>query len=155
MFKLPENLTIGAQVEGVSDEEITAFESSLPQHSRVLVGLNFDHRYEDFEADCAKADVALRQISELTAWPEYPQFVTPDPDGLPIAWVSYVASPEWQFIAIVLGGLFLLPILGAFSLWVVDKLFPGFTELLTMLGFMIVMFLVMSFVPKMLSPAKG
>ena len=154
MFRLPATLTVGRQYQALSHAEVSAFESSLPQHSRVLVGMVFAERYSGFETDCARADTALQQVAGLSAWPEFPQFVTPDPDGQPIAWVSYVASPEWQIIGIILGGIFLLPILGAFSLWVVEKIIPGFTEMITTIVMLAIFAGTMLFTPKFLVPAK-
>ena len=44
-FRLPETLVAGQLYQG----DVTAFESSLPQHSRMLVGLVFAERYDGFE----------------------------------------------------------------------------------------------------------
>lgn len=154
-FRLPANLGIGQQYTAVSPGDVTALEESLPSGSRVLVGLVFAERYDGFEADCERANEALLALEGLYPWPDYPRFVTPDEDGEPIAWVSYQSSPAWwTIILITLGGIFLLPILSVLPMFIIDLLFPGFMEIITMVVMLMIMGGVMLFMPKMLAPAK-
>lgn len=154
-FRLPTNLVVGQQYQVVAPEAVTALESSLPHGSRILVGLVFAERYEGFEEDCERAELELRKQAGLFPWPEYQRFVTPDPDGEPIAWVSYQSSPVWwTFLLITLGGIFLLPILSALPMKVIDWLFPGAMEAITMIVMLMVVGGIMLFMPKILAPAK-
>jgi len=154
-FRLPANLQIGQQYTAVSPGDVSALEESLPPDSRILVGLVFAERYEGFEADCERAEAALQAEEGLSTWPDYPRFITPDPDGQPIAWVSYQSSPVWwTLILITLGGIFLLPILSVLPVWIIDKLFPGAMDMITMVVMLMVVGGIMLFMPKMLAPAK-
>jgi len=154
-FRLPANLAIGQQYTAVSPGDVTALEESLPSSSRILVGLVFAERYDGFEADCERANEALLAAEGLYAWRDYPRFVTPDEDGQPIVWVSYQSSPVWwTFILITLGGIFLLPILSVLPVWIIDKLFPGAMEMITMVVMLMIVGGIMLFMPKMLAPAK-
>ena len=154
-FRLPANLTVGQQYQAVSPGDVAALEAYLPSSSRMLVGLVFAERYSGFEEDCERAEVELQKQAGLSPWPEYQRFVTPDPDGEPIAWVSYLSSPVWwTWILIILGGIFILPIIGTFSLWITEQMFPGLIQAIGMVvGLMIVGGLVI-FMPKLLAPAK-
>ncbi len=153
-FRLPASLTIGGQYQVVGPEDVTTLEESLPPRSHVLVGLVFTERYEGFDADCERAETALREAG-LPAWPELGRLVTPDPDGEPVVWISYLSSPAfWTPILIAIGSIFLLPIAGLLPLWITEKLFPGMTEMLTMLAVLGVMGGMMLFMPKMLKGGK-
>ncbi|MBA7701241.1 hypothetical protein ES703_109974 [subsurface metagenome] len=151
-FKLPANLGIGRQYGELTPDSVTALEESLPADSRLLVGLVFSERYEGFEADCERANQRLLEEPGLSPWPEYPgQFVTPDADGEPIAWVSYQSSPAWwTIILLILGGIFILPIIGGFGAWIIDLMFPGFTEIIMLVAIGGLMF----FLLPMLKPAE-
>ena len=154
-FRLPANLAIGQQYQAVSPGDVATLEAYLPSSSRMLVGLVFAERYDGFEEDCQLAELELQKQAGLSTWPEYTQFVTPDPDGQPIAWVSYQSSPVWwTFILITLGGIFLLPILSVLPMWIIDKMFPGAMDMITMVVMLMVVGGVMVFLPKMLAPAK-
>jgi len=154
-FRLPPNLAIGQQYGQVIPTGVTALEESLPSGSRMLVGLVFERRYEGFEGDCERAEAELLRQAGLSMWPEYSRFVTPDPDGEPIAWVSYQSSPAWwTILLVILGGIFILPIIGSFGAWIIDLMFPGITELLTLGILVFVMFLVIRPMTKSLAPAK-
>jgi len=154
-FRLPATLMVGQQYQMASPGDVTALEAYLPASSRVLVGLVFAERYDGFEDDCERADQELRKQAGLSLWPEYPQFVTPDPDGQPIAWVSYVSSPAWWVvILVILGAIFLLPIIGTFSLWVIEKMFPGFMETISMVVGLVVVGGIMFFMSKQMAPAR-
>ena len=100
-FRLPTNLGIGRQYQVASPISVTALEESLPADSRLLVGLVFSERYEGFEEDCLRAEAALQGQPGLSMWPELDHFITPDPDGEPIAWVSYQSSPAWWTIILL------------------------------------------------------
>jgi len=155
-FRLPSNLAVGRQYQVGSLGDVEVLESSLPPASRLLVGLVFERRYEGFEADCERAEQELRKIEGLRTWPELDGFVTPDPDGEPIAWVSYVSSPTWwAWIAGILGGIFLLPIVAILPFWIIEKLFPGLTEAL--MAFMTMGLVAMIALPmvKSLRPSEG
>lgn len=150
-FRLPANLTIGKQYGEVVPDYVTALEQSLPANSRMLVGLIFSERYSSFEEDCSKAEVALRGQPGLSMWPELDHFITPDENGEPIAWVSYQSSPAWwTIILLILGGIFILPIIGGFGAWIVDLLFPGFNEIIML----VVIGGLMFFLLPMLKPAE-
>ena len=154
-FRLPANLTIGQQYTAVSPGDVAALEAYLPRSSRMLVGLVFAERYDGFEEDCERAEARLEVEAGLSPWPEYDRFVTPDPDGEPIAWVSYQSSPVWwTFLLITLGGIFLLPIISVLPLWIIEKLFPGVTEMITMIVMLMIVGGIMLFMPKLLAPAK-
>jgi hypothetical protein len=154
MFRLPANLTIGSQYQLVSSGEVTALEEALPPRSRVLVGLVFAERYEDFTKDCELAETALKEAG-IPTWPEYDRFITADPDGEPIVWVSYVSSPAWwTIILLILGGAFLLPILAALPMKIVEWLFPGTMDIITTLVVVGILGGVMMFMPKMLKGGK-
>lgn len=154
MFRLPGNLAIGGQYQMLSADDVAVLENSLPPRSRVLVGLVFAERYDGFLEDCERAEIALREAG-IPTWPEYGSLVTPDPDGEPIVWISYQSSPAfWVPILLIIGSIFLLPILSALSGWVIDKLFPGAMELITMVVMLGVVGGVMMFMPKMLKPAR-
>ena len=154
-FRLPANLTIGQQYTAVSPGDVAALEAYLPRSSRMLVGLVFAERYDGFEEDCERAEARLEAEAGLSPWPEYDRFVTPDPDGEPIAWVSYQSSPVWwTFLLITLGGIFLLPIISVLPLWIIEKLFPGVTEMITMIVMLMIVGGIMLFMPKLLAPAK-
>ncbi|GAJ16140.1 unnamed protein product, partial [marine sediment metagenome] len=91
----------------------------------------------------------------FSTWPDYPRFVTPDPDGEAVAWISYKSSPAWwTIILIILGGMFALPIIAAFGTWIIDLMFPGFVETITMIITLVAIGGLMLFLPKMLAPAK-
>ena len=151
MFRLPANLVVKEQYEVVSPVSITALEENLPSNSRMLVGLVFSERYSGFEEDCSRAEVALREQPGLSMWPELDHFITPDENGEPIAWVSYQSSPAWwTIILLILGGIFILPIIGGFGAWIIDLLFPGFTEIIMLVAIGGLMF----FLLPMLKPAE-
>jgi len=138
----------------VSTEDVTVLEDSLPPSSRVLVRLTFAERYDGFLEDCEKAEDALREAG-IPTWSEYDRLVTPDPDGEPVAWISYLSSPAyWMPILLIIGSIFLLPILSILPVWIVDKLFPGTTELITMVIMLGILGGVMMFMPKMLKGEK-
>ncbi len=150
MFRLPPNLSVGGQYQVVTPGDVAALEEQLPPRSRILVKLSFAERYEGFVEDCEKAEEALKEAG-IPVWPEYDRLVTPDPDGEPVAWVSYVSSPAWwTIILLILGGIFLLPILAAIPMWIVDWLFPGLIDLISTLVVMGIMFGFMMIMPKML-----
>lgn len=154
-FRLPTNLAVGQQYTAVSPGDVAALEGSLPSSSRMLVGLVFAERYDGFEEDCERAEAALQAEAGLAPWPEYQRFVTPDPDGEPIAWVSYQSSPVWwTVILVILGGIFLLPIISVLPLWIIEKMFPGATEMITMVIMLVIVGGIMLFLPKMLKPAE-
>ena len=154
MFRLPHNLGIGGQYQMAAPEGVTAMEEQLPPHSRILVGLVFAERYEGFLEDCEKAEAALREAG-IPGWPEYDRLVTPDPDGEPVVWISYQSSPAfWTPILLILGGIFLLPILGVLGTWIVNLLFPGVVDLISNLVILGIMVGVMMFMPKMLKGGK-
>lgn len=154
-FRLPTNLTVGQRYTAVSSGDVAALESYLPASSRMLVGLVFAERYDGFEEDCAQAELELQKQAGLSPWPEYQRFVTPDPDGEPIAWVSYQSSPAWwTILLVILGGIFLLPIVSVLPVWIIDLMFPGFTEMIGMIVMLLMVGGVMLFVPKMLKPAE-
>ena len=154
-FRLPTNLAVGQQYTAVSPGDVTALEEVLPANSRMLVGLVFAERYDGFEDDCERAEAALQAEAGLAPWPEYQRFVTPDPDGEPIAWVSYQSSPAWwTVILVILGGIFLLPIIGSFGMWVIEKMWPGFMETISMVVMLMVVGGIMVFMPKLTAPAK-
>ena len=155
-FRLPANLGIGQEYTAVNPGDVTALEEALPASSRMLVGLVFSKRYEGFEEDCERANEALLAQPGLLTWPECPeQFVTPDADGNPIAWIHYQSSPSWwMIILITLGGIFLLPILSVLPVWIIDLMFPGLTELLTLGIIMFIMFLVIRPMTKSLTEGE-
>ena len=154
-FRLPANLAIGQQYQAASPGDVAALEAYLPSSSRLLVGLVFAERYEGFEADCERAEVALRQQTGLSMWPELDRFIIPDPDGEPVVWVSYQSSPAWwTWILIILGGIFLLPIVSVLPVWIIEKLFPGFMETITMVVMLMIVGGIMLFMPKLMAPAK-
>ena len=155
-FRLPANLSIGQEYTAVSPSDVATLEAYLPSSSRMLVGLVFSERYEGFEADCERAEEELRKEAGLLPWPEYPQrFVTPDIEGQPIVWIHYQSSPVWwTWILIILGGIFLLPIISAFPAWIIGKMFPGVTDLLILGIIMFVMFLIIRPMTKELAPLE-
>jgi len=154
-FRLPTNLTIGQQYVAVSPGDVAALESYLPSSSRMLIGLVFAERYAGFEEDCERAELELQKQAGLSPWPELGCFITPDPDGESIVWVSYLSSPVWWVILLaILGTIFILPILGALPFWIIDKMFPGTMELISMVVVLMVVGGIMLVVPKMLKPAK-
>ena len=157
-FRLPANLGVGQQYVAVSPDasaDIDALEASLPSSSRMLVGLVFTERYEGFEADCVRAETALQEYLGLSPWPELGYFITPDPDGEPIAWVSYLSSPSFfTIILLILGGIFLLPIIGALPVFIIDLMFPGFTEIIGMVVMLLVVGGIMLFMPKLMPKEK-
>ena len=153
-FRLPLNLTINMQYAAMSPITVTALEEALPANSRMLVGLVFAERYSGFEEDCLRAEAALREQPGLSMWPELDNFITPDEDGEPIAWVSYVSSPAWwTILLVILGGAFLLPIISVLPVWIIDLMFPGFNEMIGMIVMLMVVGGLMLFLPKLL-PAK-
>jgi len=150
-FRLPANLGIGQQYTAVSPSDVAALEASLPPSSRILVGLTFAERYDGFEEDCVRAEAALQGQAGLSPWPELGGFITPDPDGEPIAWVSYVSSPVWwTIILVILGGVFLLPIVSVLPVWIIDLMFPGFKEMIGMVVMLLVVGGIMVFMPKLM-----
>jgi hypothetical protein len=155
MFRLPPNLVVAQNYGIITPEAVVPLEVSLPPRSRVLIGLVFERRYEGFERDCQKAEEELRKLPGLLPWPELSNFVTPDEDGQPVVWIHYLSSPVWwAILLVILAPIFLLPILGAFGMWVVEKMFPGITEAITMIVMLMVVGGIMVFMPKMLAPAK-
>ena len=154
-FRLPVNLGIGQQYTAVSPGDVATLESYLPPNSRVLVGLVFSERYGGFEEDCELAEAALREQAGLSMWPELDRFIIPDADGEPIAWVSYQSSPAWwTIILLILGGIFLLPILSVLPVFIIDLMFPGFVETISMVVMLMVVGGIMLFIPKAMAPAK-
>ncbi len=155
-FRLPTNLTIGQQYVAVSPGDVAALESYLPSSSRMLIGVVFSERYDGFEEDCERANERLLEEPGLLTWLEYPgQFVTPDADGNPIAWIHYQSSPVWWVILLaILGTIFILPIIGVLPFWIIDKMFPGTMELISMVVVLMIVGGIMLVVPKMLKPAK-
>jgi len=154
MFRLPPNLAVGGQYQVTDTGDVATLENSLPSQSRMLVGLVFAERYEGFLEDCERAEAALIEAG-IPPWPEYGRLVTPDPDGEPVVWISYQSSPAfWVPILLLIGSIFLLPILGTFSMWIVDKLFPGVMELITMVVVLGMIGGVMMFMPKMTKEKK-
>ncbi|MBA7698617.1 hypothetical protein ES703_107296 [subsurface metagenome] len=154
-FRLPAGLGIGQEYTAVSPSDVTALEEALPPSSRMLVGLVFAERYSGFENDCERANAALLAQPGLSTWPELDRFVTPDPDGQPIVWIHYQSSPSWwMIILITLGGIFLLPILSVLPVWIIDLMFPGFVETISMVVMLMVVGGIMLFMPKLMAPAK-
>jgi hypothetical protein len=133
-FRLPANLELGQHYQAEGSSSISALEESLPHGSRMLVGLTFTERYDGFEADCERANERLLQQEGLYPWPEYPQqFVTPDPDGEPVAWVHYQSSPAWFVpILVILGGIFLLPVFTTIGFWITEQIIPGIGPIITL-----------------------
>jgi hypothetical protein len=69
--------------------------------------------------------------------------------------VSYVSSPAWwTIILLILGGAFLLPILAALPMKIVEWLFPGTMDIITTLVILGILGGVMMFMPKMLKGGK-
>lgn len=155
-FRLPVNLTIKQQYVVAETGDIDALEVSLPSSSRMLVGLVFSERYSGFEEDCEKANDELLKEFGLATWPEYSKFVTPDQDGEPIAWISYQSSPAWwTIILLILGGIFILPIIGVLPLWIAELMIPGFFEAITSIVTLVIMGGFMLLIPKMLKSPEG
>lgn len=149
-FRLPGNLAIGGQYQAVSIGDVAVLEEALPSRSRMLVGLVFTERYDGFLEDCERAEIALREAA-IPLWPENGRLVVPDPDGEPVVWVSYQSSPAfWTPILVIIGGIFLLPILSVLPVWVIDKLFPGVMDLISSVVVLGIMGGMMAFMPKML-----
>ena len=147
-FRLPASLGIGGQYQPVSPGDVAVLEEALPPRSRVLVGLVFAERYDGFLEDCQRAETALREAG-IPAWPEYNRLVTPDPDGEPVAWISYQSSPVfWTPILLIIGGIFLLPILSSSAMWLIEHLFPGATDIINMVVMLVIIGGVMKFMPK-------
>ena len=145
-FRLPVNLEIG-QYQAVGSSSISALEESVPHSSRMLVGLVFSNRYDGFEADCERANVRLSQEEGLYPWPEYPAFVTPDPDGEAVAWITYQSSPAWFIpILVKLGSMFLLPIVSMLGFFVTEKIWPGVGDLVSLAVLMGIGWLIYSIV---------
>lgn len=154
MFRLPANLTIGGQFQPADPESVTALENQLPPNSRILVRLAFAERYEGIFSDCERAEAALREAG-IPGWPELSSLVTPDPDGEPVVWVSYVSSPAfWTVILVILSGIFLLPILSALPIWIIDKMFPGVMDMIASVITLFVLGGLVMMIPKMLSSGK-
>ena len=154
-FRLPAGLGIGQQYTAVSPGDVAALEAYLPSGSRMLVGLVFSERYDGLEDDCERAELELRNQAGLLPWPELDRFVTPDPDGEPVAWVSYQSSPAWwTMILLILGGIFILPIIGVLPLWITELIIPGFFETITTLVTLVIVGGIMLFIPKVMAPAK-
>ncbi len=157
-FRLPANLGVGQQYVAVSPDasaDVDALEASLPSGSRMLVGLTFAERYEGFEEDCVRAEAALQEQSGLLPWSELGYFITPDEDGEPIAWVSYLSSPSFfTIILIILGAIFLLPILSVLPVFIIDLMFPGFVEMIGMVVMIMVVGGIMLFMPKLMPKEK-
>lgn len=154
MFRLPGNLIIGGQVQLTEPWGVAAMEEQLPPCSRILVGLVLAERYAGFEEDCERAEQALRDAG-IPVWPEYDRRVTADPDGDTVVWISYQSSPAfWTPILLILGSIFLLPVLGILGVWVVDKLFPGLVDIISTLVVLGLMLGVMTLLPKMLQGGK-
>jgi hypothetical protein len=148
-FRLPANLGIGGQYQSATPGDVAVLEEALPPRSRVLVGLAFAERHGGFLEDCERAETALREAG-IPSWPEYNRLVTPDPDGEPVVWISYQSSPAfWTPILLIIGSVFLLPVLSVLPVWVIDKLFPGAMDLITMVVMLGIMGGVMMFMPKM------
>ena len=154
-FRLPPGLGAVAQVPVSTDSDVVALESTARPRTRILVGLVLEERYQAMEEDIARAEAELRNTAGLLPWPEHPQFLTLDPDGEPVVWVSYLSSPAWwPWIIGIVGGMLLVPIIAILPLWIIEALFPGFTEMITMLVVMGMMFVMMMFLPRMLAPPK-
>ncbi len=155
-FRLPSNLAVGRQYQVGSLGDVEVLENSLPPASRLLVALAFERRYEGFEADCERAEQELRKIEGLRTWPELDRFVTADEDQ-PVVWIHYLSSPAWwAWIAGILGGIFLLPIIAVFPFWIIEKLFPGFTEALVALMTMgLVAMIALPMVKSLSRPSEG
>ena len=157
-FRLPANLAVGQQYVAVSPDasaDVDALEASLPSGSRMLVGLVFTERYDGFIEDCLRAEAALQAQAGLSPWPELGYFITPDADGEPIAWVSYLSSPAWwTILLVILGGVFLLPIIGALPVWIIDLMFPGFAEMIGMVVMIMVVGGIMLIMPKLMPKEK-
>ena len=153
-FRLPLGLRVVARVPVASDSDIAACESSTYPRTRILVGLVLEELYQGIEEDIARAEAELRNTAGLLPWPEHPQFLTLDPDGEPVVWVSYLSSPAWwPWIIGIVGGMLLVPIIAILPLWIIDALFPGFTEMITMLVVMGMMFVMMMFCLLYTSPS--
>ncbi|GAI64365.1 unnamed protein product [marine sediment metagenome] len=154
MFRLPANLGVGQEYVAVSPDasaDIDALEASLPSGSRMLVGLVFSERYEGFLEDCQRAEAALQEQAGLSPWPELGFFITPDPDGQPIAWVHYQSSPAWwTILLVILGGVFLLPIVSVLPVWIIDLMFPGFKEMIGIVVMLLVVGGIVIFLPKLM-----
>lgn len=154
-FRLPYGLRAAAQVPVSTDADVAAAESSTLPSTRMLVGLQIEEVYEGILDDLARAEDRLKAQAGLNTWPEYPWFLTLDPDGEPVIWVSYLSSPAWwMWIAGGVGGFLLLPILAILPLWIIDLIFPGFMEGIMSIVMLIAVMGMMMFLPKMLAPPK-
>ncbi len=154
MFTIPSNLKIGGEYRVDTPGAVAELEYRVPPQSRMLVGLVFTGRDEGFLEDCQKAETALREAG-IPAWPELDRIVTPDPDGEPVVWVSYVSSPAWwTVILVILGGIFLLPLLSIIPIWITDLLFPGFMDFIGSVVALLILGGMMMIVPRMLEPPK-
>ena len=153
-FRLPQNLKIGEMYPPVTPETVVTLENDMPPSSRVLVGIVFDELYDGITGDCQQAETALREAG-IPVWPEYDRLITIDPDGEPVVWVSYQSSPAfWTPILLILGGIFLLPILSALPVWIIDKLFPGVMDMIASVITLFVLGGLVMMIPKMLSSGK-
>lgn len=80
-------------------------------------------------------------------------------------WISYLSSPAfWTPILLIIGSIFLLPILSALPMKIIDLLFPGAMDIIANIVVLGIMVGVMMFMPtfakaradkpKMLNPAR-
>jgi len=154
-FRLPYGLGVAAQIPVSTDDDVVAAETNTLPGTRMLVGLEIKEVYGGILDDLAQAEVRLQAQAGLNTWPEYPQFLTLDPDGEPIIWVSYLSSPAWWvWIGGIVGGFLLLPILLILPLWIVDLIMPGFMEGLMSIVMLMAVMGMMMFLPRMLTPPE-
>lgn len=154
-FRMPSGLAAVAQVPAVADSDVVALEESVHPQTRILAGVQLEGLYDGIESDIVQAEAALWEVAGLYPWPEYPQFLTLDPDGAPIIWVSYLSSPAWWVVIIgLLAGFLLLPVLMMLPIWIIDEIFPGLMDMLLMLLFMVLMLWMMRKMLPSLEPGE-
>jgi hypothetical protein len=121
MFRLPANLVIEAQQQVVGLENVAAAEAAMAPFSRMLVALNLTELPDDLLTECERLENAILEAG-IPAWPEYGRFVTPDADGEPVVWITYLSGgfvygEEVQpaifgWLLLLLAGGTLVPIIG-------------------------------------------
>lgn len=157
-FPLPTGLQVSYQADLVSSQ-VTALEQTLVPGQRVLIALQIEGGlYSGIENDIAAEEAILQVTDGLYPWPEYPQFLTLDPNGDPIVWLSYLegdityAPQGWWLI---IGAIALLPILAILPVFLIDLIAPGFIEgMMNMVMLMVMMMIMMPMMRSLQAPAE-
>jgi len=98
---MPPGLRLATENQVESDAEIGGIEGAQPSGTRMLVAVQFAIKWPGFGVSADAADLAVRSLGGMRAWPELNRVVYSDPDGLAIWYFAYLSSPAWWAVILI------------------------------------------------------